>query len=154
MGCQPVTYGRATFFILLLATCGCGKPATGPVSPVQTNLSWLGSMYGMYVGQHQGQPPSTIDDLRKFVEKSTSADQLARLQVANMDELFKSPRDGKAFRLVSYSKLPAPTGGTPPPVVLYEEAGEDGQRSVAYLGGGTAQVDEAELKSLLPPGTK
>jgi hypothetical protein len=139
---------------LLGATFGCGQPRTGPVSPVQTKLSWLGSMYGMYIGQHKGQAPATIAELRAFVEKSTTSEQLERLKVGSVDDLFKSPRDGKPFRLVTYKALPAPAGGSPPPVVLYEEVGEGGQRSVAYLGGGTDEVADAKLKSLLPPGSK
>jgi hypothetical protein len=150
-----VACGLDWLLILCLASslAGC-RARTGEVSPVQTNLSWLGSMYGMYIGTHKGESPKTIDDLRKFVERKTSAEQLARLKVANVSELFVSPRDGKRFVMISYAKLPAPIGGEPAPVVLYEAAGQGGMRAVAYLGGGTGELDEAELKSMLPTGKR
>jgi hypothetical protein len=127
---------------------GC-RGERGEESPVQTHLGWLGSMYGMYLSQNAGETPKTLDDLRKFVAKKTSAEQLARLGVASADELFVSPRDGKPYVLVSYSKLPPPGIGMPP-LVLYEAVGQDGQRAVAFLGGATDTVDEAKLAQLLP----
>jgi hypothetical protein len=129
---------------------GCGK-TSGQIAQEQTNLSWLGSMYGMYISQNGGRAPKTIDELRTFVETRTTADALSRLNVANMNELFVSPRDGKPFALVSYAKLPAPTAGKPAPIVLYETAGKNGERAIAYLGGGTQTLPESELQKLLPP---
>ena len=54
--------------LLLIWSC---HRQSGPIDQKQTNLSWLGSMYAMYVSQNQGRPPKTIDDLRKYVEKTT-----------------------------------------------------------------------------------
>ena len=135
----------------LLTSC---RGQHGEVSQVQTNLGWLDSMYGMYISQHKGQAPKTIDDLRTFVEKNTNAEQLEHLKVANASELFVSKRDGKPFTMVSYKKLPAPAGGEPPPVVLYETQGQNGQRAVAFLGSGTRTIDEKELEKMLPAQAK
>lgn len=107
-------------------------------------------MYGMYISQNKGEPPKTIDDLRKFVEKKMSPDRLAQLKLASANDLFVSPRDGKPFTLVSYAKLPPMKPGELPPIVLYETTGQSGQRAVAYLGGNTRNLDEAELQKLLP----
>ena len=71
-----------------------------------------------------------------------------------MSELFVSPRDGKPFAMVSYDKLPPLAGGEPPPVVLYETEGQNGERAIAFLGGGTRTVDEAELQKMLPAEAK
>ena len=120
----------------------------------QSSLAWLGAMYGMYLGQHQGQAPKTIDDLRKFVEKKTSADQLARLGAANVNDLFVSQRDGKPFVMVSYKKPPSMEEEGLPPVVLYEAEGENGKKAVAFLGAGTRTVDDNELQKLLPADAK
>jgi hypothetical protein len=142
-----------TVLIVLLFFSGCRK-ASGPIDQKQTNLSWLGSMYRNYIGQNQGHPPKTIDDLRKYVEKNTSAEQLARLKVGSMNELFVSPGDGKPFTLVAYDKLPPPKAGSLPPVVLYESQGEGGKRAVGFLGGGTRILDDSELQTLLPANAK
>jgi hypothetical protein len=127
---------------------------TGPIAQEQTNLSWLGSMYGMYVSENKGRPPKNVDELRKFVDKATSAEQLSRLKVASANDLFTSPHDGKPFTMVSYDKLPAPAAGQPQPLVLYEAQGQNGQRATALLGGGTMTVDDSELQKLLPPQAK
>ncbi|MEX2169664.1 MAG: hypothetical protein WD851_10155 [Pirellulales bacterium] len=124
------------------------------MSQVQSNLAWLGAMYGMYLGQHQGETPKTIDDLRKFVEKKTSKDQLTRLGAANINDLFVSRRDGKPFVMVSYNKPPTMGEQGLPPVVLYEAEGENGKKAVAFLGAGTRTVDESELQKLLPADAK
>jgi hypothetical protein len=108
----------------------------------------------MFISQQQGHAPKTIDELRKFVEAKTTTEQLGRLKVASAGELFVSPRDNKPFVMVSYDKFPAFAGGQPPPVILYEAAGQNGQRSVAFLGGNTRTLDDNELQKLLPPATK
>lgn len=144
----------ALLFAILLTSC---RRASGPIAQEQTNLSWLASMYGMYIAQHQGRAPKNLDELHKFVEQSTTADQLARLKVANVNELFVSPRDGKPFALVSYDKMPALKGGEPPPVVLYEAQGQNGKRAIAYVSGGTGgtrTVDEQEFQKMLPVQAK
>ena len=146
--------GRLPWTVLLLATLtSCGKQAE-EVSQVHTNLGWLGRKYGMYVGQNKGQTPKTVDDLRKFVEKNTKPEELSRLGVADAGQLFVSPRDRKPFRMISYAKLPPPVMGEPPPLVLYEEVGQAGKRAVAYLGGGTDELEEATLQTLLPAGKR
>ena len=139
------------FFTAFLASCG--RPS-GPLAQEQTNLTWLGQMYGKYISQNKGEPPKSIDDFRKFVEKKTSSERLANLNVANAGELFISPRDGKPFKMVSYVKLPAMKVGEPPPIVLYETEGRDGRRAVALLGGVTRTVDDAEVQKTVPPQAK
>jgi hypothetical protein len=106
-------------------------------------------MYGRYISQNGGNTPKSLEDLKHFVAKRTSTERLAALGVANVDELCTSPRDSKPFVLVSHAKLPPP-GTSPPPVVLYESEGKDGQRAVAFLGGITEMVDEARFSQLLP----
>ena len=142
--------------LILLAGClltGCGEQS-GPIAQEQTNLSWLGNMYGRYIGAHQGQPPQSVDEFRKFVSERTDSAELQRLRASDVNELFRSPRDGKPFELVVYRKLPAPAGGEPQPVVLYEAAGKNGERAVAFLGGGTQVVNDSELQTMLPAGAR
>jgi hypothetical protein len=134
-------------------TAGCGQKAK-PVDQKQMNLSWLGSMYRTYISQNQGHPPKTIDDFRKYVEKNTGPEQLARLNVSTINDLFISPGDGKPFALVSYDKLPAREPGSIPPIVIYESQGAGGTRAVAFLGGNTRLLDESEFQKLLPSNAK
>ncbi len=149
-------HGAFAFVLLLVSVlcAGCGQKQSGPVAQEQTNLAWLGHMYGMYISQNKSEAPKTVDDLRKFVEMKTNSDVLARLKVANVGDLFISPRDGKSFVLVSYAKLPPLAVGQPAPIVLYEANGQNGQRAVAFLGGNTRTLDETELEHLLPAQAK
>ena len=145
----PVRWLQVMLIFTAILT-GCHRQS-GPIAQEQTNLSWLASMYGMYIAQNGGRAPKTIDELRKYVKTRTSADALARLKIANTNELFVSPRDGKPFAMVSYAKLPAPSAGKPAPVVFYESEGQNGERAIAFWGGGTQTVPENELQKLLPP---
>jgi hypothetical protein len=155
LGQLRLVYIRIPFVVLLgaIILAGCSHK-TGPIAQEQTNLAWLGSMYRQYIGENKGRAPKSVDELQKFVEKVTTAEQLTRLKVANAKELFVSPRDGKPFAMVSYSKMPTTVAGAPPPIVLYEAQGQNGQRGVAFLGGGTKSVDESDLQKMLPAQTK
>ena len=149
MSCHNSSLGKLFMISCLgVVLSGCSAKS-GTVEPVQTNLSWLGSMYGRYISQNGGNSPKSLEDLKKFVSKKVTAERLAALGVANVDELFKSPRDGKPLVLVSHAKLPPP-GTSPPPVVLYEAEGKDGQRAVVFMGGITEMVDESRFSQLLP----
>jgi hypothetical protein len=139
--------------ILAVILASCRRP-TGPIAQEQANLSWLGSMYAMYISQNQGHAPKSVDELRKYVEKTTNSERLARLKLASTNDLFVSPRDGKPFTMVSYEKLPPLAAGAPPPIVMYETQGQNGEHAIAFLGGGTKTIDEAELQKLLPPQSK
>jgi hypothetical protein len=152
--CSSSFAGLVILLLVSSVLTGCHRKSTGPIAQDQTNLSWLSSKYGMYISQQGGRAPKTLDDLRKFVEATTTPEQLGRLKVAKAGELFVSPRDGKPFAMVSYDKFPPPVAGQPPPVVLYETVGQNGQRSVAFLGGNTKTVDENELQKMLPPQAK
>jgi hypothetical protein len=152
--CSSSFAGLVTVLVVACLFTGCRRKATGPIAQEQTNLSWLSSKYGMYISQQGGRAPKTIDDLRKFVEATTTTEQLSRLKVAKAGDLFISPRDGKPFAMVSYDKFPPPVAGQPPPIVLYETVGQNGQRSIAFLGGDTQTVDESELQKMLPPQAK
>jgi hypothetical protein len=138
--------------LLLVALMGAVLPGCArqpDPDPTQTRLGWLGSMYGRYIGQSTGEAPKSIDELRKFVAEKTTPDQLTRLGVANAEELFVSPRDGKPFVMVTLAKRPPPGTGSPL-VVLYEAEGVGGQRAVAFLGGTTEVVDSSKFSQILP----
>jgi hypothetical protein len=152
-GSQACRWSTSLILLSLLAT-GCGQKKSGPVAQELRNLGWLGSMYGQYISQNGGKAPKNVEELQKFVEKQTKPDELGRLKVASVKELFVSPRDGKPFKMVSYAKMPPPAPDKPPPVVFYEEVGKDGEKAVAYLGGGTQFVPESTLQMMLPAGSK
>jgi hypothetical protein len=150
---QPLFAPLSLSVMIACSFVGCGNES-GPIAQEQTNLAWLGSMYARYIGANQGKPPQAIDELKKFVAGRTTPDELTRLKVASVDELFISPRDGRPFEMVTYKQLPPPEGGAPAPVVLYEAVGQNGQRAVAFPGGNTGTVSESDLTQFLPAGSR
>lgn len=136
--------------LLLVLAAGCGGKQQHRFSPTEGRLSKLGLSYGQFTGVNEGRPPRDVNELRRYVAKSTSDKQLAAMNVANADELFTSERDGKPFMMVPLKRLPPPSDEGQPVVVFYEQAGEDGNRFVAFMGGGVEEVDAERFKTLVP----
>jgi hypothetical protein len=135
--------------LLSLALAGCNREQpTGP-SPAETRIARLGRSYAIYSGQNKGRPPKSLDELRRYVAARTTADDMAAMGVSSVDELFVSPRDGEAYKLIVLPRLPPPVAGEPGPVVIYEHSGRGGMRWVAYLGGATEEVDEHKFQQLV-----
>lgn len=138
-----------SLFLLGVAAAGC-QQEPAELGDVQVRLARLGNLYGIYIGQHSGRSPQSMEAFKKFAEERTTPDVLARLELSSVDELFVSPRDGQPFEMVTYrGHPPVPPPGDPPPLVFYEQQGKDGERAVAFLGGGTQFVAEATLQNML-----
>jgi hypothetical protein len=149
-GSDKTPIGRGiTAVLLLLTATGCGQ-STPLFSPIDARLSRLGLSYGLYAGKYHGKTPSNLEELRRYVGQSVTSEQLTALGVNSVDALFVSPRDGKPYTLIPLPHLPPPVAGEQPPVVLYEQIGQQGKRYVAYLGGGVEEVDAERFRQLVP----
>jgi hypothetical protein len=126
--------------LAVLTATGCSRSPEDSAT-IEARLGRLGLSYGLYAGDHDGTPPQNIEELRRYVERTTSSVQLTALKATNVDELFASPRDGQPYKMIKLPRLPSPIGGQPRPVVLYEQFGQQGKRYVAYLGGGVEEID-------------
>jgi hypothetical protein len=152
--------GRAVRFVqfsttlLVTALAGCSRShSSDEVAPsaddvASIHLSEIGLLYGTYLGQSRGRPPKAVKQLEDFGQGRISPEHLAAIHAANVAELFISPRDGKPYKMVNYTRVPAPSAD--PVVVFYEQQGEDGTRRVALLGGGSIVLDEERLGKLVP----
>jgi hypothetical protein len=115
----------------------------------QSNLKPLSVFYGRYVGQHRGHTPANEQEFKKFIE-AMSKDQLASMQVSNIDDIFISSRDKKPYVVLyglvskTANELPSAT------VVAYEQEGKDGKRFIARLLGAIEEVDEEQFKQIMP----
>lgn len=149
---QQGTMGRQSFCVwltLAIISGGCQQVSEEAVT-VQSRLSRLGTLYGMYIGKKAGSTPKKLEDLKAFAAERTTPEELARLGATDIDALFTSPRDGLPFKMVSYRVPPPPPTGEPLPIVLYEAEGKDGEWAVGLLGGGTEFLDQAALTERLP----
>ena len=143
---------RCTLVMLIAANIvlaiGCQKPR-GETTDVQVRLSRLGRLYGIYLGAHGGKPAASLEAFKAFARERISDEQLQQLGLANVDELFISPRDGAPFIAALKVSSAPPAIDEPPAIVCYEANGVDGEIAVGYLGGGTNLINEAELESQL-----
>jgi len=127
---------------LVVAGClsGCGSPPPPPPDDgARSQLQTLLGHYIQYSAANREQAPPDEATFRKF---------LAGKQVADVDKLLASPRDGKPF-VVTYKKSLAtdPSKGNLPPeqrekvVVIREQDGANGKRLVGYSSGLVEEVD-------------
>jgi hypothetical protein len=127
---------------------GCSSKGSDPADLPARRLGQLGLWYAMCVGQNKGKPPKSADQVKAFGARRITSEELAAFGVANIDELFVSPRDGLPYKLVEYKRLPPPSGD--PVVVFYEHTSQNGIRRAALLGGGSLECDDATLARLVP----
>src|SRR5262245_56808981 len=127
--------GAAVICIALAPAAGCsgGKPM--PVVPAtnDTNIKRVARLYTQFQTLKQWAGPKTEAEFRDFVSKTLTADPLRALKVDpnNVDAVFVSDRDSKPLR-IKYG-----VGGGPGlnHAVVFEEAGRDGTRQVAFTFG-------------------
>jgi hypothetical protein len=134
--------GTVVFCALL---SGCGAAHRESQEREQSNLKPLAVFYGQFIGQHRGQPPASEKEFKEFI-RSSGTRQLAGFDVSNVESLFVSSRDQKPY-VVLYGKN-APAGKAR--VVAYEREGKGGTRFIANDLGDVQEVDEAQLKEMVP----
>lgn len=105
-------------------------------------------LYGRYLGQHQGKPPASEAEFKKYVEAQSPQD-LANLGVTDPAKLWISSRDNQPYVIV-YGDVSGPPGPAGKPVVAYESKGVGGKRYVASSLGAVDEVDEARFRELVP----
>ncbi|MBA4191582.1 MAG: hypothetical protein C0467_26685 [Planctomycetaceae bacterium] len=128
---------------LLVAGCLSGCGSSTPQAPAndgaRSQLQTLLGHYVQYAAANHEQAPPDEATFRKF---------LAGKQVAEVDKLLTSPRDGKAL-VVTYKKslVADPSKGNLPPeqrekvIVIREQEGANGKRLVGYSSGFVEEVD-------------
>ncbi len=147
---QGYAWGGVVLALVLLA--GCGSRARESRSREESTLKPLAILYGQYIGQHRGQPPTNEAEFRQFVQ-TQGPSLLQSFGLSNIEELFVSPRDGKPYKILyGPTALKGPPGPAGSPVVAYEQEGRGGKRWVASAMGAVEEVDETRFKELVPTG--
>jgi hypothetical protein len=135
-----------------LFIAGCSSPAAKQSTDIQkSHLGWL-----LKVRTHalsQGHPLKSQEDYKRHIE-SLDPEMRDRVMkgadVSNVDELFKSERDGQPY-VIFYGPPPA---GVNPDLVGYEQTGFDGKRYVGFGLGVVGEVDEQRFAELVPPNSR
>lgn len=109
---------------------------------MQEETSHLRLLTNLYVkaARELGRTPKNEQELKDAISKLDVS--LERMNVASIDELFVSERDGQPFVIVF--------GRSPQGVVAYEQTGADGVRQVGFKLGNIEEADEARFRELVP----
>lgn len=138
--------------ILLVATllvigCGRGPSMDSLIADAnKSNLQRLSNLYTFYQAKHNWIGPADEAAFRKFILELDSV-TLTRMGIDSsaIDELFKSDRDGLPFN-IKYGVQGSMRGVVAP--IVFEQAGVDGMRMVAFTAAPAREVDDAEYDRL------
>jgi hypothetical protein len=114
----------------------------------ESNIKPLAMLYGQFMGQHQGRPPASEEEFKKFIE-TRGMGMLKQFGIPSVDALFISERDKQPY-VVLYGELKGPPALAGQPVCVYERQGVNGRRFVASSLGAVEEVDEARFRKLVP----
>lgn len=162
--------GQAVGFLILAVAAGCGGSKDDMRTEGERRLQTLTQMFSRYAATHKGATPADEAALKAFINSIPGPEKDA-LKIANVDDLFISPRDQKPFKvkygLKSSGGVPGASGansGAPPnitvgpggdvpgqgqsPIVAYEQEGQNGRRYVAFVTGEVREVSAEEARNL------
>jgi hypothetical protein len=139
---------RIVLALALGALVGCNRgPTKTDLAPEEKHILKLASLYGDFRAK-TGRPPKTIEELKGFARKMSKQD-LASRGLDDLDKAFVSQRDNQPYKLAP--PQPPQRGGPPiPGIIFYEQTGVDGKHMVANGMGGAFEMDEADLRQVVP----
>ncbi len=133
---------------LFINFLGCSRGGTASAPMQQSNIKPLAMLYGQFMGQHQGRPPSSEEEFKKFIQERGMG-ILKQFGIPSVDALFISERDKQPY-VVIYGEPKGPPALAGQPVCVYERQGVSGRRYVASSLGAVEEVDEARFRELVP----
>jgi hypothetical protein len=134
---------------LLAFVLGCGGKVDGDAGireANKTNVQRLTNLYARHQLFHKGKGPANEQEFRKYIA-SLDADTLKKISVdpANLDQLFKSERDGQNFKVV-YNVTGSTRGSND--AVVFEQTGKDGVKEVGFTSLTVKKLTDSEISSL------
>lgn len=131
---------------LVCVGCSGGSNGDSMIRDANKNsMQRLANLYTMFQASHGWKGPKDEKEFRSFIAGADPS-SLAPMGVSptNIDPLFVSDRDGKAFK-VRYA-VQGSMGSKEP--VIFESTGKDGKYLVAFTGMIQKEVDKSEYDSL------
>ncbi|HEX6961897.1 MAG TPA: hypothetical protein VF175_08530 [Lacipirellula sp.] len=121
------------------APLGCGPGSKTSGDGEISHIQLLASLYNK-AARDLGRYPKNEQELKQTIGKMGL--NLEAMKLASVDELYVSERDGQPLVIV----LPPNSKG----VIAYEKTGVDGTRLVAFSEGNVQEVDEVQMRDLVP----
>ncbi len=146
---QPSLLGWVLLLGLISLTgCGRDNSAKSILARVnQSNIQRLGNLYNKYQSEHKWLGPPDEASFRTYVSNTPPARlDLLGIDPNNIEELFKSERDGENF--VFRYKVPGSAMGKVDPVV-FEKTGLNGKRMVGFTNKAPVEVDTTDYEAWL-----
>jgi hypothetical protein len=120
---------------------GCTKNDDNLANHQSSHVRILANLHALATTK-LGHVPRDAQEFKQAIAKLGV--NLEKRKIGSIDELFVSERDGQPL-IVSYGPENANSD-----VVVYEQNGMNGKRMVGHRIGMVEEVDEAELKKLVP----
>lgn len=87
--------------LLIFLAGGCSTPGRSNIAGELSTLKPLATFYGKFINQHGGQPPRGEDEFKAFIKEPRNEEWLRlEFQVANIDDMFISPRDKEPYVVI------------------------------------------------------
>lgn len=134
--------------LLCMSTgCGSGDVAGDMFAKANdVNIKRVSSLYSVYAAQHGYKGPKDEAEFKAFIsQQDVKRLKMIGVDPENLDALFISERDNKAFRI--RWELSVKPRQAPIPIV-FEEDGEGGKKLVAFSSYVCREVDHQEYDKL------
>lgn len=135
--------------LLIVSVSGCGGRVdsdAGIREANKTNIQRLTNLYSRHQLFHAGKGPADEQAFRKYIT-GLDAETLKKISVdpANLDQLFKSERDGQTFKVV-YNVMGSTRGSND--AIVFEQTGKDGVKEVGFTSLTIKKLTDAEIAGL------
>jgi hypothetical protein len=139
--------------VLLAVVSGCSTDTVANVVATKndSNIKRVVNLYNAYQLMHGWQGPKDEKALRDFIADGEIPEKnLAMMGIdpKNLDNVFKSERDGKPFKI----RYGAASGRFVTDALVFDDGGENGKKLVAFNGPVVEEVTEARFKELWEHG--
>ena len=143
MKCRLSVLG--VFVAAMLSGCSRDKTADAVAEVNKSNIQRLGNAYAAHQNFQNGRGPKDEAEFKKFLsEFDPNKLKMMGINKDNLDGVFTSERDGQKFQI----RYGVGGGRGSVDAVIFEKAGANGTKQVAFTSGEVQDADETTYKDL------
>jgi hypothetical protein len=146
---QMLKFFPLTVMLAAAASCSTDRVASVVAAGNDSNIKRAVNLYRSYQISHGWQGPKDEQALKDFVADVPEKNlQMAGIDPKNVDKIFKSDRDGKAFKI----RYGVTVGRDAIDALVFEDEGANGKKLVAFNGPIIEEVTDSHYKELWDHG--